>query len=334
MGLTRASILRGPAKIVYDSTSFWTPDDIAVDYDPGFVDVKSSMFGPRLDALVVNPKITVTFTPHMFSTTGPATPAQATVSGVLVPSIFLNGYFGTAYIGAGNEKTLTIWASSGEQIVIKNAVITKPPTLTYAADKPIFGPVTVTGICCTTSSDIVLGANALFDESTGASDPGLAAVGVPSYLQKRYKCVVGTLTGFTEMFGENGWSVEFNPSWKERMIQGLTVDYELTGMEIIVKGVPTGPTMAQALTLFAIGGDGGATWLQGALMTGQQSTHDITIVDPTGPTTVFSLRKPVIRALGTRFGYETLRLSELSFHATLRLNAGAALPLAAFGAFA
>ena len=335
MGLQRSQIIRGPAKISDGTLTYWTPDDITLELDPGFVDVKSSMFGPRIDALVVNPKVSLTFTPNMFTGAGPAEPTMATVCAALVPAIFTNGYYGTAYIGAGSEVAWTIWGSDGAQVIIKNGVITKPPSITFAADKPLFGAMTLTGICCATASDINLGlANSILNESTGASDPGLAALGVPSYLQRRYKCVLGGQTGFTEMWGENGWTVDFNPSWKERTIQGLTVDYELTGMEVMVKGVPTMPTMDQVLKLVGVGGDNGASWAQGKLMSAQQSSNDITIVEPGGPATVFSLRKPVLRQAGFKFGYETLRVGELGWHATLRLSTGAALPLSAFGAFA
>ena len=331
MGLTRSQIIRGPAKIIYGGITYWTPDDITLEIDPGLEDVKSSMFGPRLDALVVNPKVTVTFTPHMFTDTGPATPAIGTVMAALVPPIFTNGYYGTAYIGAGSELPLVIWASSGEQVTLLNAVITKPPSITFAADKPLFGAVTVTGICATTAGDIILGAaNSIYNEATGASDPGLAAQGVPTYLQRRYKAVLGSQTGFTEMFGEEGWTVDFNPSWKERTIQGLTVDYELTGMEVMVKGVPTGPTMDQVIKMVGVGGDNGASWAQGAKLSGQQSTHDLTIVEPGGPTTVFTLKKPVLRQAGFKFGYETLRVGELGFHSQTRFSAGVLQTLASF----
>lgn len=331
MGLARSQIIRGPAKIIFGGITYWTPDDIQLDLDPGWQDVKSSMFGPRLDALLVNPKISVSFTPHMFTGTGPAEPAIATVLAALVPAIFTNGYYGTAYIGGGSEVPLVIWASSGEMVTISNAIITKPPSVTFAADKPLFGEMTVTGICATTSSDITLGvANSLFNEATGAADPGLAALGVPSYLQRRYKAVLGSQTGFTEMYGEEGWTVDFNPSWKERTVQGLTVDFELAGMEIMVKGVPTGPTMDQVIKLIGVGGDGGASWAQGARLSAQQSTNDLTIVEPSGPTTLFTLKKPVLRQAGFRFGYETLRVGELGFHSQVRFSTGTPQTLASW----
>lgn len=332
MGLTRSQIIRGPAKIIFGGITYWTPDDITLEIDPGLEDVKSSLFGV-LDALVVNPKVTVNFTPHMFTHTGTGAeiPGIATVLAALVPAIFTNGYYGTAYIGAGSEAEFVIWAASGEQITISNAVITKPPSITFAADKPLFGSCTVTGICKTTSSDIILGAaNSIFNEATGASDPGLAALGVPTYLQRRYKAVLGSQTGFTEMWGENGWTVDFNPSWTERKIQGLTVDFELSGMEIMVKGVPTGPTMDQVIKLVGVGGDNGASWAQGQRLTTQQATHSLTIVEPGGPTTMFTLNKPLIRQAGFRFGYETLRVGELGFHSMTRLSAGAAVALGSF----
>jgi hypothetical protein len=39
MGLTRAYIVKGPAKIVLGGISYWTPDDISLDLDDGIVDV-------------------------------------------------------------------------------------------------------------------------------------------------------------------------------------------------------------------------------------------------------------------------------------------------------
>jgi hypothetical protein len=329
MGLQRTTILRGPAKIVYDSHTFWTPDDIAVDIDEGASDVTTQMFG-KVDALVVNPKVTVTFTPHSFTAAGPAEPAFAAICAVLIPAIFTNGYHGTAYLGAGAEKEMSIWASDGNLLVLKNAVISKPPQLILSADKPLFGSMTVTGICKTTSNDIDLGVlNSLYDLDAAQADPGLAFLGVPTYLQRRYKGNLGTQTGFTEIWPEGGWTIDFNPSWRERTIQGLTVDFELTGMEIVARCVPTGPTLLQVANLHAVGGNGGASWAQGARMSQQQTTHDL-VIKTGADATVFTLGKPVLRSPGFRFGQETLRFNEIGFHSQARFTTGTKAVLAAF----
>jgi hypothetical protein len=329
MGLLRTAILRGPAKIVYDGHTFWTPDDISVDVDDGAQDVTTQMFG-KVDALVTNPKITVGFTPHCFTAPGPSEPNFADICAKLIPPIFTTGTHGTAYLGSGSELTLSIWASDGNLLVIKNAIITKPPSLILSADKPMFGSMTVTGICKTTSSDIDLGiVNSLYDLDAAQADPGLAFLGVPSYLQRRYKGNLGTQTGFTEIWPEGGWTIDFNPSWRERQIQGLTVDYELQGMEIMAKCVPTGPTLVQVADLHGIGGNGGASWPQGSRMTAQQTTHSLVIATG-GATTVFTLNKPILRSPGFRFGQETLRFNELGFHSIARFTAGAKAALAAF----
>lgn len=332
MGLTRSLIIKGPAKIVFDSISYWTPDDITCALDDGAVDVNSSFFGPHVDRLVINPKVTVNFTPHAIVGTGPAEVTRAAASAALVPAIFTNGYYGTQYLGSGgSEKTLQIWSSNGELVTISNAIITRPPSITYAADKPIFGPCTITGICKTTSSDIKLAAaNSLIDVAAAQADPGLAFLGVPSYLQRRYKGALGSQTGFTEIWPEGGFTVDFNPAWRERQIQGLTVDFELMGMEITVKCVPTGPTMSQLINLVAIGGDSGASWAQGALLSGQQSSYDFTITDPSDSSTPFTLAKPVLRGVNFRFGHENLRNGEIAFTSVTRFSAGAAVALAAF----
>jgi len=329
MGLQRTAIVRGPAKIVYDSHTFWTPDDITVEVDDGIEDVSTQMFG-KVDGLVVNPKITVGFTPHSFTATGPAEPTFAAICAVLIPAIFTTGTHGTSFIGASAEKTLVIWGSDGAQLTVKNAVITKPPQLILTADKPMFGSMTITGICKTTSSDIDLGvADSLYDLLAAQADPGLAFLGVPSYLQRRYKGNLGTQTGFTEIWPEGGWMIDFNPSWRERKIQGLTVDYELNGMEILAKCVPVGPTLLQVADLHAIGGNGGASWPQGARLSGQQTTHDL-VIKTGGGTTVFTLNKPVIRQPGFRFGQESLRIGELGFHSQARFTTGTKAALAAF----
>lgn len=331
MGLLRTSLIKGPAKIVYDSITYFTPDDITFTLDDGAQDVNSAIFGPHVDRLIVNPKVTVAFTPHALVGTGPAEVTRAAAMAAIIPAIFTNGFYGTQYIGSGSEKTLTIWSTTGEQIVIQNAVITSPPSLTFTADKPIFGSMTVTGICKTTSSDIDLGqANSLFDTSTGASDPGLAFLGVPSYLQRRYKGNLGSQTGFTEIWPEDGWTVAFSPQWKERMIQGLTVDFELAGMEIIASCVPTGPSMAQILDLIGIGGDNGASWAQGKLQSSQQTTHSLVITDPSDASSPFTLNKPVIRSANFRFGHENLRNGEIQFVSQTRISTGSAVALGAF----
>ena len=325
MGLTRAKILRGPAKIAMAGLTFWTPDDITLEIDDGAEERKSSMFGP-VDRMVINPKVTCSFTPQAVTT---GTTLQALLQAV-IPAIFTNGYYGTAYIGSGSEVTCTIWATGGEQVVIANYVITKPPQVSFAANKPLLGALTVTGICATTSSDIVLGVNnSLYTVTTGVADPGGAFAGLPTYLQQRYKGVWGTQTGFTEIWAENGWDVMFNPSWNERKVQGMTVDYELSGMEIIAKCVPVGPTMKQVLDTQGIGGTSGASWAQGSLLSTQQSTNNLTIVDPSAAT-VFTQTKPIIRQPGFKFGYQSLRVNELAWHSQVRFTAGAAGALASF----
>jgi len=332
MGLTRSLIVKGPAKLVYNSITYFTPDDVSVVLDDGAQDVASSFFGPHVDRLVVNPKITVQFTPHALISAGPVEVTRLAALTALIPAIFTNGFYGTQYLGSGgSELTLQIWSSNGELVTVSNAVITSPPSLTFTADKPIFGQCTITGICKTTSTDINLGAvNSLLDVATAQADPGLAFLGVPSYLQRRYKGALGSQTGFTEIWPEDGWKVAFSPSWRERKIQGLTVDYELTGMEIIASCVPTGPSMSNLINLVGIGGDNGASWPQGAHMTAQQTTNSLTIVDPSDSSVPVTLNKPIIRSPGFKFGGETLRNGEIQFVSSVRFSSGAAVALAAF----
>jgi hypothetical protein len=331
MGLTRSLILKGPAKLVYNSLTYYTPDDVTVAIDDGAVDVNSSFFGPHVDRLTVNPKVTVQFTPHALITTGPTAVTRLASMQALIPAIFTNGFHGTQYLGAGSELALQIWSSNGDLVTVNNAIITSPPSLTFAADKPIFGQCTITGICKTTSSDINLGlANSLLDVAEAQADPGLAFLGVPTYLQRRYKGALGSQTGFTEIWPEGGWTVTFNPQWRERQIQGLTIDFELVGMEIIAACTPTGPTMAQIINLLGVGGDSGASWPQGQLQTTQQATHSLTIVDPSDSSVPVTLNKPVIRSPNFRFGHENLRVGEIQFVSTKRIVTGAAVALAAF----
>jgi hypothetical protein len=108
------------------------------------------------------------------------------------------------------------------------------------------------------------------------------------------------------------------------------VDFELAGMDIIAKCVPTGPSMSQILNLVGIGGDNGASWPQGSLMTAQQATHSLTIVDPSDSSTPFTLNKPIIRSPGFKFGHEVLRNGEIAFHSNIRFSTGSAVALAAF----
>lgn len=332
MGLLRSNIIKGPAKIVFDSITYFTPDDITFTLDDGGQQIASSIFGPNADRLVINPKVMVSFTPHALVGTGPAEVTRAAAMAAVVPAIFTNGYFGTQYlVSQGSEKTLQIWGTNGELLTIYNAVITAPPSITFSANKPIFGSMTITGICKTTSSDIDLGqANSLFDVATAQADPGLAFIGLPSYLQRRYKGALGSQTGFTEIWPEDGWTVSFNPSWRERTVQGLTVDYELSGMEIIASCVPVGPSMSQILNLIGVGGDNGASWAQGKSMLAQQTTHSLVITDPSDSSTPFTLNKPIIRTGNFRFGHENLRNGEVQFVSTLRLSGGSAVALAAF----
>ncbi|MDE2099111.1 MAG: hypothetical protein KGL39_17790 [Patescibacteria group bacterium] len=326
MSLTRAKILRGPAKIAFGGLTLWTPDDIVLNINDAAEERRSSMYGP-VDRMIINPNVTATFTPQAVA---PNTTTLQELLQAVIPAIFTNGYYGTAYIGGGAEVTCTIWATGGEEVIISNAVITKPPTVSFSAGKPLLGAMTITGIISTVAGGLTLGAaNSLYTSSTGVVDPGGQFTGLPTFLQQRYSGKWGLQANFTEIWPEDGWEVDFNPTWNERKVQGLTLDYELTGMEIIAKCVPMGPTMDQILAVHAIGGAAGATWPQGSLMSTQQTANDLTILDPAAAT-VFSLFKPVIRQPGFRFGYVNLRANELGWHSQIRFTAGVPGALASF----
>ncbi len=326
MGLTRSSIVKGPAIVVCGGYTYWSQDDIALNIDDGIVELSSSVYGPRTDGILVNPKASFTFTPHACVKTGPTAMSRLEATTALVPSIFLTGAFGAQYLGSGgSEATWQIWSvSNGDLWTIYNGIITAPPSITYSADKPIFGQMTVTGITKTNSSDINLGmANSIFRYQASQSNPGLAWQGVASYLQRRYKCKLGSQTGYTEIWPEGGITISFKPSWKERQIQGLTIDFELAGMEIMARLVPTGPTPAQIVNLLGIGSDNGASWAQGALASSQQSTHSFTVQDPSDSSEPFVLNKPIIRKPGFVFSHSALRNGELGFQSIARFTAGA-----------
>lgn len=322
MGLTRAYILKGPAKILYKTITYFTPDDIMLSIDDGGEDISSSMHGPGADRIVVNPKISVTFTPHAALTAASAEVTRVAMIGELIPAIFTNGFAGTPYIGTAADVPCVIWSTNGDKMVIPSAVITSPPTLTFSANKPIFGPVTITGVCAKPASDILLGAaNSLYTVTGGEATVGVEWTAASSYLQRRYNGVLTAITGFTEIWPEDGWTVSFNPQWQEFKIQGLTVDYILQGMTVTASCVPVSNTMLELATVFKIGGAPGASWGQGALMSAQNAAN-LTIVDPSVPTNVMVLYAPSIHSTQFRFGHENLRTGELQFVSKKLFTAG------------
>jgi hypothetical protein len=326
MGLLRTALISGPAKVVFGTTSFWTSDDIQLTISDGFNDIESAMFGV-VDKALVNPQITITFTQVAWAKEGTPDeiPTMAEVCAVLVPEAYRTWtYAGSHLIGSSSEVSCKIWGGNGDLWEVHNCVVTQPPEITLAADQPMFGPVTLTGLVKETSGDIDVGQiGSLYTYTASAAQPGSEYCGVPTYLQRRYKGAWASKAGHTEVWPQAGFQISFNPTLGEvRTVQGLTLDYSITNMEVMVSCVPIGPTAAQLLTIVGVGGSAGDEYLAGQLISEKQLDTDFVITETSASTAVFTLNGPVMRGHGFQFGREVLRQGEVAYVSQARFAAG------------
>lgn len=189
----RASILQGPATILYDGVTFHSKGDVELGVTTETFEVDSSTSG-KLDERLLDTSVEVTFTP----------------SGEFINLTKLWPYNGVTPVPGASifgARTLIIYPATGNAVTVLDAAVIQQPDIILATDKTMLGPVKFFGI----RADTV-------DMGTTASVFSIAAVGSPSLTAEDATKIFteGATGGYTlhsgavtNMDTEDGWTVSF-----------------------------------------------------------------------------------------------------------------------------
>jgi hypothetical protein len=215
-----------------------------------------------------------------------------------------------------------------------NYGITKPPDLNLGTNKPILGPIEVTGIIATSA-----GAGGFFDPSiansyyTTAVGQSFAppAIDTTSLGRGSYTLTWGAGTGVYALSSsqtQDGFTVTHEYKVEARQtLGGLTTDIILTSWRVMVKFIPAGAnaTMLTIQNALLAGGAGGLGSSKNQLQGGRlgQVAADVTLTGASGTylsqtdlTPVIVLKNASLKTAGFVFGNKPLRNGELGFVTT------------------
>lgn len=300
MGLARASLIGGPAKVYTGSgIAFWTPDTLSLRMEPSTNELAPSLFGRVGEA-----------TNDLVLKVSPFTPFGLWQNlTTLFPTYYTNPTMGARLFGDA-DVPWKIWSNDGALYTIRAGAVMKPPQLTLSADGPAFGPMELGGVVGTSLDPD--DANSYYTIAGGASDPG-GAFAITTYKQQLYTAAWGAITGFTSFQAQDKWTIDVTPKLEPVKVQGWTRDYKMTGMTISARCIPVGPTAAQIYAACEDSTEGGRL--------GEKGLADLTITGDDA-TTVITLKNMAIKNRGFAFGSVALRQGEIAFVNVVAFTAG------------
>jgi hypothetical protein len=297
MPINRTTIIRGPARISFNSEEFYSKDDITVRTRFETFDIGSSMFG-KVDERVREIISEVSFTPV----------GEIEALATLFP--YQPSGLGSSVFG-GTDKALVIRSTAGQTITYPAAAITRMPTLTLSAVATVFGNVTFTCI----------GKN---NEAWSAADHRIA-IASQVYANSGFSPSAIITQPYTVTWGATtfetvgGVTIDISAGMDNVTVdsEGI-VDMTLQTVTATARMQPLGLTETQLLTAAKVQGAGagrGKSLGNGASNLVVAGTRDANIS--------VTLTAAAIKEFGFNFGSSTLRAGEVQFVANQTFVGGA-----------
>ena len=304
MSIDRTLILKGPAKIVYDTATIFSEDDIQVDFITDYLEVMTSAFG-QVGRRVKSRRIEVSLTPKMWTDLTKLYP-------------YATAQIGTVLFGA-TDKPLVITPSSGAPITLANAAVSQLPAITLSHGKPMLRAMKFTALCAN-SGDPATQAS-WFSFGTAATGVALTTFDLTKVFNTRYSCLWNAVT----YRSEEGFAIDFNLGLAPDVVDGEgIVNYRITGLDAALKFVPTAKTEAEYATLLGWAKAPGASpVLSDAVLTGEG----------TGAPIITLANCQVVQG-GTRYGPSVNRHGEIELQSVRSITTGALTALWTFTAIA
>ena len=304
MGIARANIIVGPARIVRGAGTVYTKDSFEVRLNHATFDVVVDALG-KVDERSEDATAALQFTPEGRW--------DAATRAFLWP--YLNPTIGMDVFGAADTPTL-IHDSNAHLHTIPASAVTQMPNLKLSPVDTMVGACTITGIRAN---------NGDWDDAdslyTAASAGGVindAGFTPPLIKTQVYTGAWAGSAGFGTIKAQAGWDVEFETQISFIKVDEIgTVKGILTRVGVMARCMPVaGPTSAQIVAALKMQDAGGA---RGRSLNATGADLVITGADAA---TVVTVKKAGLKTAGFRFGLTTIREGELAWVATRDVTAG------------
>jgi len=239
--IARASIIRGPAMVTYNSAKFFFKDGLMLESALAPQSVSDDAQGEDIDALVTQRAIKLSGTP-----TGDWEAIQA----VALP--YASAVAGSSVFGA--DTPVAIQTRAGKLITFMAGAVTKMPDLDLRPDKTIFGAMEFT----------CLGPDATAWDSGGspmytiASNAWPAANNVaPTIIADTYAAAWGSSAPWTAIPTQDGWKITWDLGLEPVQNDAIGLcDMTFTKLVATLTAIPQGFTETQMLTAQLLTGSG------------------------------------------------------------------------------
>ncbi len=306
MSFDRSTTIRGPAIITFDSMTFYPAGNIKVSWKLVTAPQRANAYGrvgSRRDDLVID----VSFTPigkwGYYTKLWPhTTPIQG------------------ASLAGATDKSLVIQTHNGVQETFKGAFLSKMPSGTFSAVKPIWGECTFSfvGANNTAWSDAV---KRLVIASQAFSDTSFA---IADEVRQPYAIAYGAASPWSTMETLDGIVVTPSMQTKARKTDtDGTIDFGLGDVEWVAKCTPVGESEAQLLALIKTQGTG--------VTRGSLITDNALVLNIIGTGVYVRIYLAVPSQAEMDHDVETERLGAIQFDAQPWFTAGVQQPLVYLG---
>ena len=229
------------------------------------------------------------------------------------------------------DKASKIWTPDGRLYTVARTAVTKHPEIHLAAGKPLFGPITLTGILA--SGKKMGEAGAFHTLATAQADPG-GAFALTDFVAGAWTGVWGAVAGFggdgasDPVEAEDEWVIVPDIKYSPLPVQTQVRAYKLDSAAFMAKCRPYGPTQAQIEA---------AVGLNSSRILGSQFAnpgYDLVLTGPTvgGGAKTATLKNADVYGEGFEFGGTKLGNGEIGFVQSTSFTAGAPGPLLVFSA--
>jgi hypothetical protein len=302
MPITRSSILRGPAVVIFGGSTFYSKDDIQLEMSLGTFDVVTSMHG-KVDERVSSRVSTIRFTPA----------GEWEALGVLLPYGSYN--IGDSVFGA-TDVPLVIQTRDGKRLTFSAAAVTKMPDIDLSTGRTLFDQVEFTAIGAD-NTDWTAATSLITTSSTAFSDTTFASANIKT---QPYTAAWGGSSPWSSFQSMDGFKISFDLALSdvETDSDGL-VDKTITNLGVRCRCRPMGITEAQLIAALGLQNTGNSRGR--SLNAGSNSM----VISGTGVSV--TLAGAQMKGGGMQFGTQTPRIGEVEFVATRTFSSGVANPL-------
>jgi len=306
MAIDRVNLKSGPAKVTYDSATYFTREDIVVRHDPRWEAVPTSMHGVVDDVAL---DLVIPIGLRLWGAWENLTK--------LFPAAFLTPDIGARVYGT-SDLPLVIHGKNGDLVTYHNARLTRMADLFLGVDAHRFEADAIFTALLKNNTNPEA-ADSYFTQqiSQAYTDTTFA---MTNYKRERITAAWGAVAGFTAIIAKSGWRISWDLVLAPDVVDGHgTVDMIVEGLKVRAMCIPIGPTMAQVATAANLQGTSNPL---GRLSRGGATVAADLVL--TGAGTSLTLKNAAIKQNATHWGVRPLRQGEVVWETTVGFTAGVA----------